>query len=64
MTLMAWGDRHLRPDGDRPMLLEHSCGQTLTPAVTCRACGDEVRHEDLTARPQTPGWTVTGPTAA
>lgn len=64
VTLMAWGDRHLRPDGDRPMLLEHSCGQALAPAVTCRACGDEVRHEDLTARPQTPGWTVTGPTAA
>src|SRR5918998_2420583 len=26
MTLMAWGDRHLRPDGDRPMVVEHSCG--------------------------------------
>ncbi|MEV3970870.1 helix-turn-helix domain-containing protein [Streptomyces sp. NPDC050698] len=64
MTLMAWGDRHLRPDGERPMVLEHSCGQALAPAVTCRACGEEVRHEDLTARPQAPGWTVTGPTAA
>lgn len=64
VTLMAWGDRHLRPDGDRPMLVEHSCGQALAPALTCRACGDEVRHEDLTAHPQTPGWTVTGPTAA
>jgi DNA-binding HxlR family transcriptional regulator len=64
MTLMAWGDRHLRPDGDRPMVLEHSCGRPLDPAVTCRACGDEVRHEDLTARPQAPGWAVTGPTAA
>ncbi|MCK8437060.1 helix-turn-helix transcriptional regulator [Streptomyces sp. D2-8] len=64
MTLMAWGDRHLQANGDRPMVLEHSCGQTLAPAVTCRACGEEVRHEDLTARPQAPGWTVTGPTAA
>ncbi|MEV5356703.1 helix-turn-helix domain-containing protein [Streptomyces sp. NPDC093516] len=64
LTLMAWGDRHLRADGDRPMVLEHSCGRALAPVVTCRACGDEVRHEDLTARPQTPGWTVTGPTAA
>ncbi|WDV50164.1 helix-turn-helix domain-containing protein [Streptomyces coeruleorubidus] len=64
MTLMAWGDRHLRTDGDRPMVVEHSCGRALDPVVTCRTCGDEVRHEDLTARPQAPGWTVTGPTAA
>ncbi|MDQ0746955.1 DNA-binding HxlR family transcriptional regulator [Streptomyces africanus] len=64
MTLMAWGDRHLRTDGDRPMVVEHSCGRALTPVVTCRGCGDEVRHEDLRAHPQAPGWTVTGPTAA
>jgi DNA-binding HxlR family transcriptional regulator len=64
MTLMAWGDRHLRRDGDRPMVVEHSCGRALTPVVTCQACGDEVRHEDLRAHPQTHGWTVTGPTAA
>ena len=63
-TLMAWGDRHLRDGDDRPMVLEHSCGHALAPAVTCRACGDEVRHEDLTASPQAPGWTVAGPTAA
>ncbi|CAL9379853.1 winged helix-turn-helix transcriptional regulator [Streptomyces sp. enrichment culture] len=64
LTLMAWGDRHLRADGDRPMVLEHSCGEALAPVVTCRACGDEVCHEDLAARPQAPGWTVTGPAAA
>ncbi|MFG3294745.1 winged helix-turn-helix transcriptional regulator [Streptomyces sp. NPDC048179] len=63
MTLMAWGDRHLRQEGDRPMVIEHSCGKTLTPVVTCTACGDPVRHEDLTAHPQAPGWTVSGPTA-
>ncbi|MFD8155002.1 winged helix-turn-helix transcriptional regulator [Streptomyces sp. NPDC059720] len=63
-TLMAWGDRHLHADGERPMLLEHTCGGTLDPAVTCRSCGGEVRHEDLTAHPQAPGWTVTGPAAA
>ncbi|WP_406433267.1 helix-turn-helix transcriptional regulator [Streptomyces sp. NBC_00631] len=64
MTLMAWGDRHLHPDGDRPMVIEHSCGKPLAPVVTCVACGDQVRHEDLTAHPQAPGWTVTGPEAA
>ncbi|MGW0334971.1 winged helix-turn-helix transcriptional regulator [Streptomyces sp. NPDC003011] len=64
MTLMAWGDRHLRQDGDRPMVVEHACGNELVPDVTCRACGGTVHHGDLTARPQTPGWTVAGPTAA
>lgn len=62
MTLMAWGDRHLRP-GDRPMVIEHACGHELVPAVVCSACGEEAHHEDLTAHPQAPGWTVTGPAA-
>lgn len=64
MTLMAWGDRHLRGDADRPMVIEHACGNELTPVVTCAACGDAVRHEDLRAHPQSPGWTVKGPSAA
>lgn len=64
MTLMEWGDRHLRTEDERPMVIEHVCGNELVPVVTCRACGDEVRHEDLTAHPQVPGWTVKGPTAA
>ncbi|MET8030039.1 winged helix-turn-helix transcriptional regulator [Streptomyces avermitilis] len=64
MTLMAWGDRHLRKDDDRPMVIEHSCGHELIPLVTCSVCGAEVHHEDLTAHPQAPGWTVKGPAAA
>ncbi|OIJ66930.1 winged helix-turn-helix transcriptional regulator [Streptomyces mangrovisoli] len=64
MTLMAWGDRHLRDSGDRPMVIEHNCGHDLLPQVTCAACGTPVRHEDLTAHPHAEGWTVAGPTAA
>jgi DNA-binding HxlR family transcriptional regulator len=64
MSLMAWGDRHLRGGDGRPMVIEHSCGNELLPVVTCAACGAEVHHEDLTAHPQVPGWTVKGPTAA
>ena len=64
MTLMAWGDRHLHRDDARPMVVEHNCGNELVPVVTCSACGGQVHHEDLTARPQAPGWTVAGPTAA
>ncbi|MGW5427452.1 winged helix-turn-helix transcriptional regulator [Streptomyces sp. NPDC004059] len=64
MTLKEWGDRHIRKGTDLPMAIEHACGNELVPVVTCRACGDEVRHEDLTAHPQAPGWTRTGPAAA
>lgn len=63
MTLMAWGDRHLRGDEERPMVIEHSCGHELLPVVTCSECGEQVRHEDLTAHPQVEGWTVAGPSA-
>ncbi|MFF3847973.1 winged helix-turn-helix transcriptional regulator [Streptomyces sp. NPDC002328] len=64
MTLMAWGDRHLREDGDRPMIVEHVCGHELTPLVVCAACGGKLHHEHLTPHPQTPGWSVRGPAAA
>ncbi|QKW05359.1 helix-turn-helix transcriptional regulator [Streptomyces sp. NA04227] len=64
LSLMAWGDKHLRPPGQPPMVLEHDCGHALTPVVVCAECGSPARHEELTARPQAPGWTRTGPAAA
>ncbi|MFJ6983928.1 MULTISPECIES: winged helix-turn-helix transcriptional regulator [unclassified Streptomyces] len=64
MSLMAWGDRHVRRGENRPMIVEHACGHELVPQVTCTACGDPVRHEDLTARPQAPGWDLSGPAPA
>jgi DNA-binding HxlR family transcriptional regulator len=64
LTLREWGDRHLRKGVDLPLVVEHSCGAELVSVVTCRACGDTVRHEDLTARPQAPGWTLSGPATA
>ncbi|MFG3201430.1 winged helix-turn-helix transcriptional regulator [Streptomyces sp. NPDC048192] len=64
MTLKEWGDRHIRKGADLPMSIEHHCGHELVPAVTCRACGEEIHPEHLTARPQAPGWTISGPTAA
>ena len=63
LTLMAWGDRHLRTDHDRPMVIEHICGHELQPVVTCAVCGERARHEDLTPHPQAEGWTVAGPRA-
>ncbi|KUN88384.1 HxlR family transcriptional regulator [Streptomyces bungoensis] len=64
MTLKEWGDRHVRKGAGLPMVVEHVCGSELVPVLTCRACGEPVRHEDLTAHPQAPGWTVAGPSAA
>ena len=64
MTLKEWGDRHVRGGVELPMAVGHSCGSDLVPVVVCQACGAPVRHEDLTARPQAEGWTVSGPTAA
>lgn len=63
ITLKDWGDRHLR-EGNTPMVIEHACGNELVPVVTCATCGDAVRHADLTAHPQVPGWTVAGPAVA
>lgn len=64
LTLMAWGDRHLQDGGFRPMVLEHTCGHELVPQVVCGQCGEVVAHDHLTAHPQTPGWTATGPAVA
>ncbi|WP_393085837.1 winged helix-turn-helix transcriptional regulator [Streptomyces sp. LN704] len=64
LTLMAWGDRHLQEDGFRPMVMEHTCGHELVPQVVCRECGHEIEQGDLTAHPQSPGWTVAGPSGA
>ncbi|MGW7366856.1 winged helix-turn-helix transcriptional regulator [Streptomyces sp. NPDC054841] len=59
LTLMAWGDRHLseRP----PTVLEHACGERLTPVVVCASCGGEAAPDTLTTHVHAPGWTVTGP---
>ncbi|MFJ3905617.1 winged helix-turn-helix transcriptional regulator [Streptomyces sp. NPDC090025] len=59
-TLMAWGDRHLNP-GRPPVVLEHSCGEVLSPRVICASCGDEADHTTLKAHVTAPGWSTTGP---
>ncbi|MER7956586.1 MULTISPECIES: helix-turn-helix domain-containing protein [unclassified Streptomyces] len=60
LTLMAWGDRHLNGD-DRPVLLEHSCGEVLSPRVVCACCGGEADPASLTHHVRSPGWTTKGP---
>ena len=45
MTLMAWGDKWLSPDGPPLLLVHEECGETTRPVLTCEHCG-----EPLTAR--------------
>ncbi|PSL04557.1 HxlR family transcriptional regulator [Haloactinopolyspora alba] len=63
LSLMAWGDRHLAPDGP-PMLLTHdTCGHDTAPVVACGRCGGELTDADVTVAPgpggrHAPGTTV------
>ncbi|MFB7863222.1 winged helix-turn-helix transcriptional regulator [Streptomyces sp. NPDC056069] len=60
VTLMAWGDRYLNADA-RPVVLEHSCGEALTPRVVCASCGETADRTNLKYHVHAPGWTTTGP---
>lgn len=62
LTLMAWGDRHVRSSPS--VVFEHTCGADLEPVVVCRACGAEVRHNELTPHFDAPGWNEDGTRAA
>lgn len=48
LTLMHWGDRYLAGGSPPPTVWTHTCGQRLTPQVTCTGC----------AQPVTPGTLV------
>ncbi|MFD1147532.1 winged helix-turn-helix transcriptional regulator [Saccharothrix hoggarensis] len=51
VSLLAWGDRHLAPDGP-PLRLHHTtCDHPATPVVTCSHCGGELHVDDVTPLP-------------
>ena len=62
ITLMAWGDKHLA--GRSPVVFEHSCGADFEPVMTCRACGQEVGHGELTPHYDAAGWNEDGTRAS
>ncbi|OZC73942.1 transcriptional regulator [Rhodococcus sp. 06-462-5] len=50
-ALNAWGDKWMSGSDGVPVVLQHqACGHTLDAAVICRACGADVRHNEVTAR--------------
>ncbi|WP_026181121.1 winged helix-turn-helix transcriptional regulator [Demetria terragena] len=46
-TMREFGDRHLAGESGPPVRFEHSCGSEYQPVLACRACGDIVRHGEV-----------------
>lgn len=42
LSLMAFGDAHLAPDGAPAQARHHGCGGTLAPDARCGTCGEIV----------------------
>jgi DNA-binding HxlR family transcriptional regulator len=50
VSLLAWGDRHMAPDGP-PVVLEHrGCGGRVNDRRICEACGALLGPRDASAR--------------
>jgi DNA-binding HxlR family transcriptional regulator len=50
VSLLAWGDRHMAPDGP-PVLLEHrGCGGRVNDRRICDSCGALLGPRDVKAR--------------
>jgi DNA-binding HxlR family transcriptional regulator len=50
IALTEWGDRWAAPDGP-PIVYEHQgCGGRVRHRLYCRACGESLRPQDVTAR--------------
>jgi len=48
----AWGDRWMSDPAGIPVVMHHdACGHDAAARVTCDACGQELRAEDVSARP-------------
>jgi DNA-binding HxlR family transcriptional regulator len=60
VSLLAWGDRHMAPDGP-PVVLEHrDCGGRVNDRRICDSCGALLGPRDVKAR-RGPALTDSGP---
>ena len=65
LAMLAWGDRHLAPDGPPMTLVHATCGHPTTPAVTCNHCGGGLAPDTVSTCPGPggsagPGTTLIG----
>jgi DNA-binding HxlR family transcriptional regulator len=52
VALRQWGDEWILGDGKEPVLLVHkTCGEQSTAVLTCDACGEPLRREDVRSVP-------------
>ena len=52
LALLRWGDRYLAGEEGAPLLLRHHpCGADAVPSLICSECGEELRVDDVEARP-------------
>ena len=47
VALQQWGERWLGDEGATVRLVHQQCGKTTQPRLTCDACGEPVRAEDI-----------------
>jgi DNA-binding HxlR family transcriptional regulator len=57
MSLKAWGDKHLAPDGPPVLVLHQDCGGELDERLHCSRCGAELGPSDVYVEPG-PGLTA------
>ena len=51
MTLKAWGDRHLAPEGPPVLVLHRDCGGEIDDRLHCSDCGTELEPGDVYVEP-------------
>jgi DNA-binding HxlR family transcriptional regulator len=52
LALVHWGNVHLAPAGNRPVLHVHKpCGHVFDPVTSCSACGEPVTAREVEVRP-------------
>lgn len=55
LTLMAWGDKYLGPDGPPGIVHHTACGHDTVPTLVCTHCGEPLGNREIRVYPG-PGW--------
>jgi DNA-binding HxlR family transcriptional regulator len=50
LTLLAWGDKHLAPEGPPTLLVHHDCDHAAEAVVVCSHCGGAITTRNVSAQ--------------